>query len=205
MHAYRTHTCGQLRGSHVGNTVRLSGWVHRKRDLGGLLFIDLRDHYGITQCVVTPSNPHFGKLERIRVESVISVTGEVVARDPGTVNAALATGEIDLKVQDLSVLSEVVEELPLPVFGEPEYPEDVRLKYRFLDLRRETLHKNIVTRTKVIASMRQRMHETGFTNTRRRSLRRLRPRARATSWCRAVSIPASSSRCRRRRSSTSSC
>jgi len=163
MHAYRTHTCGQLRGSHVGNTVRLSGWVHRKRDLGGLLFIDLRDHYGITQCVVTPSNPHFGKLERIRVESVISVTGEVVARDPGTVNAALATGEIDLKVQDLSVLSEVVEELPLPVFAEPEYPEDVRLKYRFLDLRRETLHANIVTRTKVIASMRQRMHETGFT------------------------------------------
>jgi aspartyl-tRNA synthetase len=163
MHAYRTHTCGQLRGSHVGNTVRLSGWVHRKRDLGGLLFIDLRDHYGITQCVVTPSNPHFGKLERIRVESVISVTGEVVARDPGTVNAALATGEIDLKVQDLSVLSEVAEELPLPVFAEPEYPEDVRLKYRFLDLRRETLHANIVTRTKVIASMRRRMHETGFT------------------------------------------
>ncbi len=163
MHAYRTHTCGQLRGSHVGNTVRLSGWVHRKRDLGGLLFIDLRDHYGITQCVVTPSNPHFGKLERIRVESVISVTGEVVARDPGTVNAALATGEIDLKVQELVVLSEVAEELPLPVFAEPEYPEDVRLKYRFLDLRRETLHANIVTRTKVIASMRRRMHETGFT------------------------------------------
>jgi aspartyl-tRNA synthetase len=163
MHAYRTHTCGQLRGSHVGNTVRLSGWVHRKRDLGGLLFIDLRDHYGITQCVVTPSNPHFGKLERIRVESVISVTGEVVARDPGTVNAALATGEIDLKVQELVVLSEVAEELPLPVFAEPEYPEDVRLKYRFLDLRRETLHANIVTRTKVIASMRRRMHDTGFT------------------------------------------
>ena len=163
MHAYRTHTCGQLRAEHVGNTVRLSGWVHRKRDLGGLLFIDLRDHYGITQCVVTPSNPHFAKLERIRVESVISVTGEVVARDPGTVNATLATGAIDLKVQDFVVLSEVAEELPLPVFAEPEYPEDVRLKYRFLDLRRETLHANIVTRTKVIASMRRRMHETGFT------------------------------------------
>ncbi len=163
MHAYRTHTCGQLRGSHVGNTVRLSGWVHRKRDLGGLLFIDLRDHYGITQCVVTPSNPHFAKLERIRVESVISVTGEVVKRDAGTVNPALATGEIDLKVVDMAVLSEVNEELPLPVFAEPEYPEDVRLKYRFLDLRRETLHANIVTRTKVIASMRRRMHETGFT------------------------------------------
>ncbi len=163
MHAYRTHTCGQLRGSHVGNTVKLSGWVHRKRDLGGLLFIDLRDHYGITQCVVTPSNPHFTRLERIRVESVICVTGEVVARDPGTINATLATGEIDLKVQEVSVLSEVTEELPLPVFAEPDYPEDVRLKYRFLDLRRETLHANIMTRTKVIASMRRRMAEVGFT------------------------------------------
>ena len=163
MHAYRTHTCGQLRAEHVGNTVRLSGWVHRKRDLGGLLFIDLRDHYGITQCVVTPSNPNFTRLERIRVESVISVTGEVVAREPGTVNATLATGEIDLKVQDVTVLSEVAEELPLPVFAEPDYPEDVRLKYRFLDLRRETLHANIMTRTKVIASMRRRMAEVGFT------------------------------------------
>jgi len=163
MHAYRTHTCGQLRAEHVGNTVKLSGWVHRKRDLGGLLFIDLRDHYGITQCVVTPSNPNFARLERIRVESVICVTGEVVARDPGTVNPALATGEIDLKVKDLAILSEVTEELPLPVFAEPEYPEDVRLKYRFLDLRRETLHANIVTRTKIIAAMRKKMHETGFT------------------------------------------
>ena len=162
MHAYRTHTCGQLRAEHVGSTVKLSGWVHRKRDLGGLLFLDLRDHYGITQCVVTPSNPHFQRLERIRVESVICLTGEVVKRDANTVNAALATGEIDLKVQDLTILSES-EELPLPVFAEPEYPEDVRLKYRFLDLRRETLHANIVTRTKVIASMRKRMHETGFT------------------------------------------
>ena len=163
MHAYRTHNCGQLRASDVGNAVRIAGWVHRKRDLGGLLFIDLRDHYGITQCVVTPSNPHFARLERIRVESVISLTGDVVARDPGTVNATLATGEIDLKVKDLVVLSEVAEELPLPVFAEPEYPEDVRLKYRFLDLRRETLHANIVTRTKVIASMRRRMADTGFT------------------------------------------
>ena len=163
MHAYRTHTCGQLRAEHVGNTVRLSGWVHRKRDLGGLLFIDLRDHYGITQCVVTPSNPHFGRLERIRVESVISVTGEVVARDPNTVNATLATGQIDLKVKDVVVLSEVAEELPLPVFAEPDYPEDVRLKYRFLDLRRETLHANIVKRTQIIAAMRKHMGEVGFT------------------------------------------
>jgi aspartyl-tRNA synthetase len=162
MHAYRTHTCGQLRTEHVGRRVRLAGWIHRKRDLGGLLFIDLRDHYGITQCVVTPSNPYFSRLERIRVESVVSMTGEVVARERATVNAALATGEIDLKVEDLSVLSEA-EELPLPVFAEPDYPEDVRLKYRFLDLRRETLHANIVKRTQIIASMRRRMHEAGFT------------------------------------------
>ena len=172
MHAYRTHTCGQLRAEHVGNTVRLSGWVHRKRDLGGLLFIDLRDHYGITQCVVTPSNPHFRPSwsgsgsspsfrSRARLWRVI----------PATVNAALATGEIDLKVKDVVVLSEVVEELPLPVFAEPEYPEDVRLKYRFLDLRRETLHANIVTRTqghRVDASAH--MHEVPASpNTRRRS------------------------------------
>ncbi len=162
MHAYRTHTCGQLRAGDVGNTVRISGWVHRKRDHGGLLFVDLRDHYGLTQCVITPSNPNFGRLERIRVESVITVTGEVLAREGATVNAGLPTGAIELKVSDLSVISEA-EELPLPVFAEPDYPEDVRLKYRFLDLRRETLHANIVTRTKVIASMRKRMHETGFT------------------------------------------
>ncbi len=162
MHAYRTHTCGQLRAGDVGNTVRLSGWVHRKRDHGGLLFIDLRDHYGLTQCVITPSSPHFGRLERVRVETVITVTGEVLAREASTVNANLATGAIELKVSDLSVISEA-DELPLPVFAEPEYPEDVRLKYRFLDLRRETLHANIVKRTKVIASMRRRMADVGFT------------------------------------------
>jgi aspartyl-tRNA synthetase len=146
----------------AGNTVRLSGWVHRKRDHGGLLFVDLRDHYGLTQCVITPSNPHFGRLERLRVETVVTVTSEVVARDGASVNANLATGAIELKVADLSVISEA-EELPLPVFGEPEYPEDVRLKYRFLDLRRETLHANIIKRTQVIASMRRRMADVGFT------------------------------------------
>jgi aspartyl-tRNA synthetase len=161
MHAYRTHHCGQLRAENVGNTVRLSGWVHRKRDHGGLLFIDLRDHYGLTQCVVTPSNPHFQKLERIRVESVVCLTGDVLAREGTTRNANLATGDIELKVTDVAILSEA-EELPLPVFGEPEYPEDVRLKYRFLDLRRETLHANIIKRTQVIASMRRRMAEIGF-------------------------------------------
>jgi aspartyl-tRNA synthetase len=162
MHAYRTHNCGQLRSEHVGNTVRLSGWIHRKRDHGGLLFIDLRDHYGLTQCVVTPSNPHFGRLERLRVETVVTFTGEVLAREAGTKNANLATGEIELKVVDLVVQSEA-DELPLPVFGEPDYPEDVRLRYRFLDLRRETLHANIVKRTQVISSMRRRMADAGFT------------------------------------------
>jgi aspartyl-tRNA synthetase len=162
MHAYRTHTCGGLRKSNVGNKVRLSGWVHRKRDHGGLLFIDLRDHYGLTQCVVTPSNANFAVVERLRAETVVTLTGEVIARQEGTVNANLPTGEIELKVTEVAVLSEA-EELPLPVFGEPEYPEDIRLKYRFLDLRRETLHANIVKRTQVISSMRRRMHETGFT------------------------------------------
>jgi aspartyl-tRNA synthetase len=161
MHAYRTHTCGQLRAAQVGQNARISGWVHRKRDHGGLLFIDLRDHYGLTQCVVTPSNANFGRLERIRVESVVTLTGDVLAREPGTVNPNLPTGEIELKVKDVEILAES-DELPLPVFAEPEYPEDVRLKYRFLDLRRETLHANIVKRTKVISSMRQRMAEAGF-------------------------------------------
>jgi aspartyl-tRNA synthetase len=162
MHAYRTHTCGALRKSQVGSNVRLSGWVHRKRDHGGLLFIDLRDHYGLTQCVVTPSNPNFAVVERLRAETVVTLTGEVVAREAGTVNANLPTGEIELKVTEVVVLSEA-DELPLPVFGEPEYPEDIRLKYRFLDLRRETLHANIVKRTQIISHMRKLMHETGFT------------------------------------------
>jgi aspartyl-tRNA synthetase len=162
MHAYRTHTCGALRKSQVCSNVRLSGWVHRKRDHGGLLFIDLRDHYGLTQCVVTPSNPNFAVVERLRAETVVTLTGEVVAREAGTVNANLPTGEIELKVTEVVVLSEA-DELPLPVFGEPEYPEDIRLKYRFLDLRRETLHANIVKRTQIISHMRKLMHETGFT------------------------------------------
>ncbi len=162
MHLYRTHTCGELRQSSVGDTVRLSGWVHRKRDHGGLLFVDLRDHYGLTQCVVTPSNPNFERLERLRVESVITIDGKVIARDAETVNANLETGEIEVQVSDISVQSEAAE-LPLPVFGEPDYPEDIRLKHRYLDLRRETLHSNIVLRSQVIASIRKRMVEQGFT------------------------------------------
>ena len=162
MHLYRTHTCGALRQTHVGETVRLSGWVHRKRDHGGLLFVDLRDHYGLTQCVVTPSNENFARLERIRVESVITVEGQVVARDAETVNPNLPTGEIEVQVATLDVQSEAAE-LPLPVFGEPDYPEEIRLKHRYLDLRRESLHKNMVLRSQVITSLRNRMVEQGFT------------------------------------------
>ena len=162
MHRYRSHTCGQLRASHVGETVRLSGWVHRVRDHGGLLFIDLRDHYGITQCVVDPDSPAFKLAETVRSEWCIRIDGSVKARTAETVNANLPTGEIELFIRDLEVLG-AAKELPLPVFGEPDYPEDVRLTYRFLDLRRETLHRNIVKRTEVIAAMRREMTKGGFT------------------------------------------
>jgi len=162
MHAYRTHTCGQLRPENVGQTVRISGWVHRKRDHGALLFIDLRDHYGITQVVLTQGSDSFKTAEHLRSESVICITGPVVARTPETVNPGLPTGHVEVQAQALEVLS-TAEELPMPVFGDNEYPEEIRLKYRFLDLRRERLHKNIVLRSAVIASIRRRMIEQGFT------------------------------------------
>jgi aspartyl-tRNA synthetase len=161
MHAYRTHTCGALRAADTGKTVRISGWIHRKRDHGGLIFIDLRDHYGLTQLVLSPGTPGFDTVEHLRAESVIRVDGEVVARTPETVNPNLPTGEVEVKVATVAVLSEA-QELPLPVFGEPDYPEDIRLKNRHLDLRRETLHKNIVLRSKVIQSIRNRMIGQGF-------------------------------------------
>ena len=161
MHAYRSHTCGALRATDAGSTVRLSGWVHRKRDHGGLLFIDLRDHYGLTQLVLHPSTPGFETVERLRAESVISIDGDVVNRTGETVNANLATGEIEVQVKAVQVLSEAAE-LPLPVFGEPDYPEEIRLKHRYLDLRRETLHRNIVLRSNVIHSIRHRMVAQGF-------------------------------------------
>ncbi len=162
MHAYRSHTCGQLRKADVGQSARLSGWIHRKRDHGGLLFVDLRDHYGLTQCVLEPENPNFEKLERMRVESVVTVTGTVVARSDETVNANLPTGEVELRVEELSVQS-AAEELPLPVFGEPDWSEEVRLKHRYVDLRRESLHQRIVLRSKIIDSLRRRMVDGGFT------------------------------------------
>lgn len=161
MHAYRSHTCAALRKSDVGSTVRLSGWVHRVRDHGGLLFIDLRDHYGIVQIVADPDSPCFKIAETVRGEWVIRVDGEVKARDAAAVNPNLATGEIEVFARAMDVLS-AAKELPLPVFGEPDYPEDIRLKYRFLDLRRDGMHNNIMTRQRVIASMRRRMGEAGF-------------------------------------------
>ncbi len=162
MHAYRSHTCGALRPGAVGETVRLSGWVHRKRDHGGLLFIDLRDHYGLTQLVIEPETPVFAVAERLRAESVVRVDGKVVARTPDTVNAGLPTGGVEIRISDIEVLS-AAEELPLPVFGEPDYPEEVRLRYRFLDLRREQLHKSVALRSAVISSLRRRMIAQGFT------------------------------------------
>ncbi|MBA1350365.1 aspartate--tRNA ligase [Rhizobium sp. WYCCWR 11146] len=162
MHRYRSHTCAALRKSDVGSTVRISGWVHRVRDHGGVLFIDLRDHYGITQVVADPDSPAFKMAETVRGEWVIRIDGLVKARTEDTVNKTMATGEIELYAQEIEVLS-AAKELPLPVFGEPDYPEDVRLKYRFLDLRRETLHRNIVKRTQVISAMRREMSNVGFT------------------------------------------
>src|SRR5436309_4373944 len=162
MHAYRTHTCAELRAEDVGQTVRLSGWVHRKRDHGHLLFVDLRDHYGLTQIVADAASPAFETLDRIRVESVVTIEGKVVARSAETVNPNLATGQIEVKAADVTVQSAAAE-LPMPVFGEQEYPEEIRLTYRYLDLRREQVHANIMLRAAVIASIRRRMIDQGFT------------------------------------------
>ena len=161
MHKYRTHNCSELRLSHESTTVKLSGWVHRKRDHGNLLFIDLRDHYGITQCVIEKANKNFKILEKIKPDSVISITGKVLKRTPETINKDLPTGEIEVEFKELEILSEA-QELPMPVFGEQDYPEDIRLKYRFLDLRRQTMHTNIILRSKVISFIRKKMIELGF-------------------------------------------
>jgi aspartyl-tRNA synthetase len=162
MHAYRTHNCGKLRRSDVGTRVRLSGWVHRSRDHGGLLFIDLRDHYGITQCVIEPDSPVFARVAEARSEWVLTLTGPIVARTPETINPDLPTGEIELRIEEIAVQSQAGE-LPLPVFGDLDYPEETRLRYRFLDLRRERLHRNIVLRSEVVQSIRRRMVAEGFT------------------------------------------
>ena len=161
MNEYRSHKCNELTIKNVDNEVYLSGWVNRKRDHGGLLFIDLRDHYGLTQLVFDPDSNAFNTAEKISAESVIKVSGKVVKRTDDTINPNLPTGDIEVYVQEIEVLSKS-EELPLPVFGEPDYPEDIRLKYRFLDLRRETLHNNIVMRSRIIQSIRKRMIEKDF-------------------------------------------
>src|SRR6266436_176370 len=161
MHRYRTHTCGALRASDIGQTVRLSGWCHRIRDHGGLLFIDLRDHYGLTQCVADPDSPAFKDAEKLRAEWVVRIDGKVRRRPAGTENPDLPTGAIELFITEIEVLGPAGE-LPMAVFGEQEYPEDIRLRYRFLDLRRERLHQNIIKRGQIIDSIRKRMKDEGF-------------------------------------------
>src|SRR5208282_2050807 len=161
MHRYRTHTCGGLGLGQDGEAVRLSGWCHRIRDHGGLLFIDLRDHYGITQCVVDPDSPAFRQAEKLRSEFVVRVDGKVRKRPPGTENRDMPTGEVEVYVREIEVLGPAGE-LPMPVFGDQPYPEDTRLKYRFLDLRREKLHANIMLRGRIIDSLRARMKGQGF-------------------------------------------
>lgn len=161
MHRYRSHTCGALRESHIGETVRLSGWCHRIRDHGGVLFIDLRDHYGLTQIVADPESPAFKVAEKLRSEWVVKIDGKVRKRPEGTLNADLPTGAVEVFATEIEVLGQAGE-LPMPVFGEQEYPEDIRLKYRFLDLRRERIHGNIIKRGQIIDSIRRRMKEQGF-------------------------------------------
>ena len=162
MHAYRTHNCAELRGPHVGETVRLSGWIHRKRDHGGVLFVDLRDHFGLTQIVAKAGSDALRALDALRAESVVTIDGEVTARGAGATNANLATGAIEVVASTVTVQS-AANELPMPVAGDAEYPEDIRLRYRYLDLRRERLHANIVLRSNVISSIRRRMIDKGFT------------------------------------------
>ena len=161
MHKYRTHTCSEITEKHSGTTVKLSGWIHRKRDHGNLLFFDLRDHFGLTQCVIENSNNFFKTVEKIKPESVVCVSGKVVNRSPDTVNKDLYTGKVEVKISSFEVLSES-KDLPMPVFGEQDYPEETRLKYRFLDLRRQEMHDNIVLRSKVISFIRNKMIASGF-------------------------------------------
>src|SRR5215211_3636553 len=195
MHRYRTHTCGALRESHIDETARLSGWCHRIRDHGGVLFVDLRDHYGMTQCVVDPDSAAFRLAEAVRSEWVIRVDGKVRKRPAGTENPELPTGMVEVYITDLEVLGPAAE-LPMPVFGDQDYPEETRLKYRFLDLRREKLHSNIMKRGAIIDSLRRRMRESGFFEFQTPIL--------TASSCPRASIRASSTRCPRRPSSSSS-
>jgi len=161
LHKYRTHTCSEITKKNSGSTVKLSGWIHRKRDHGNLLFFDLRDHFGLTQCVIEKDDKFFKTVEKIKQESVVCVLGEVVQRSSDTINKELFTGEVEVKVSSFEILSES-KDLPMPVFGEQDYPEETRLKYRFLDLRRDEMHENIVLRSKVISFLRNKMIANGF-------------------------------------------
>ncbi|GAD56706.1 aspartyl-tRNA synthetase / aspartyl-tRNA(asn) synthetase [Limimaricola cinnabarinus LL-001] len=203
MHAYRTHTCAALTSDNVGDTVRLSGWVHRIRDHGGILFIDLRDHYGMTQVLCDPDSAAFADVEKLRSEWCIRIDGEVKARAPELVNPKLPTGEIEVFVRGVEVLG-ASKELPLQVFGDQEYPEETRLKYRYLDLRREQMQANMTLRSDVVRSIRQRMWDQNFREYQTPIITASSPEARATFSCRRACIRASSTRCRRRRSSSSS-
>ena len=161
MNKFRTHNCSELSEKDTGKKVTISGWLHRKRDHGNLLFVDLRDHFGLTQCVIENKNEFFSKLEKLRPESVLTIEGKVVKRDKETQNSELPTGKIEIQIQLVKILSEA-KDLPMPVFGEQNYPEDIRLKYRFLDLRREEMHKNIILRSEVISFIRSEMLKFGF-------------------------------------------
>ena len=158
---YRTHNCNELRKTNVGQNVVLSGWINKKRDHGNLLFLDLRDNYGITQCIIDRENKNFNELEKIQLETVIQINGKVVNRSTETINKEILTGEIEVGIETFKVLG-TCKELPLPVFSDQEYAEDIRLKYRFLDLRRKKIHENIILRSKVISFIRSKMNELGF-------------------------------------------
>ena len=158
MNKYRSHNCSELTDKDAGKTVTLSGWIHRKRDHGNLLFVDLRDHYGLTQCVIENNNKFFPQLEKSKSETVLTVVGKVVKREKGTENLELKTGKIEINIQSIKVLSES-KELPMPVFGEQDYPEETRLKYRFIDLRRNEMHNNILLRSQVLSYLRNKMIE----------------------------------------------
>ena len=187
MNKFRSHNCSELTDKDVGKTVRLSGWIHRKRDHGNLLFIDLRDHFGITQCVIENKDKNFKTLEKLRPESVILVDGNVIERSEETRNNELKTGMIEIKIKSFEILSSS-KELPLPVFGEQEYPEDIRLKYRFIDLRRKEMHENIKLRSNVISYIRKKMIEKNFLEFQTPILTASSPEGARDFWCQVVYI-----------------
>ena len=161
MKKYRTHTCGELNKSHKGKVVSLSGWINKKRDHGNLLFVDLRDNYGITQCVIEKGNSIFKEIEKCSLETVIKISGSVIERSSETINKNISTGEVEIKINEIDILGKT-KELPMPVFSDQEYAEEIRLKYRFLDLRRKKIHENIILRSKVISFIRNEMQKLGF-------------------------------------------